>query len=77
MADIRKRNGSKGISYQVRYPSKRSKTGFGVPTRTWMATAAGLQSPAGEAGEPKGLVSRRWSRVVLGVLGAPTQTLAS
>jgi asparagine synthase (glutamine-hydrolysing) len=57
--------------------AKRSKTGFGVPTSTWMATAAGLRMPAREAGEPKGLVSRRWSRVVLGALGAPTQTLAS
>jgi integrase len=28
MADIRKRNGSKGISYQVRYPSKAAKTGY-------------------------------------------------
>jgi asparagine synthase (glutamine-hydrolysing) len=57
--------------------AKRSKTGFGVPTRTWMATAAGLQSPVGEAGEPKGLVSRRWSRVVLGTFGAAAQADAS
>ena len=27
----------------------RTKTGFGVPTRTWMAKVAGLRSPAGEA----------------------------
>ena len=41
---------------------KRAKTGFGVPTGRWMASAAGRQA-AGV--EPKGLVSRRWSRVVL------------
>ncbi len=28
MADIRKRNGSKGITYQVRYPSKAAKSGY-------------------------------------------------
>ena len=28
MADIRKRNGAKGITYQVRYPSKATKTGY-------------------------------------------------
>ncbi len=32
MADIRKRNGSKGITYQVRYPSKASKTGYAYET---------------------------------------------
>lgn len=56
--------------------TKRRKTGFGVPTRTWMATAAGLRSPAGEAGERKGLVSRRWSKMVLGTFGAATQVPA-
>lgn len=56
---------------------KRAKTGFHVPTRSWMAKAAGLRLPAGEAGEPKGLVSRRWSRVVLAALRAPIDALAS
>jgi integrase len=32
MADIRKRNGSKGITYQVRYPDKASKTGYAYKT---------------------------------------------
>lgn len=32
MADIRKRNGSKGITYQVRYPSKASDTGYAYKT---------------------------------------------
>jgi asparagine synthase (glutamine-hydrolysing) len=41
---------------------RRAKTGFGVPTGRWMASAAARR----EAGvEPKGIVSRRWSRVVL------------
>jgi asparagine synthase (glutamine-hydrolysing) len=41
---------------------KRAKTGFGVPTGDWMAAAAARQTPVVE---PKGLVSRRWSRMVL------------
>jgi integrase len=32
MADIRKRSGSKGITYQVRYPSKGSKSGYAFKT---------------------------------------------
>jgi asparagine synthase (glutamine-hydrolysing) len=56
---------------------KRAKTGFYVPTQSWMGAAAGLRLPAREAREPKGLVSRRWSQVVLRALGAPTQALAS
>jgi asparagine synthase (glutamine-hydrolysing) len=40
----------------------RAKTGFGVPTRAWMAAAA---RSVGGAPEPKGLTSRRWSRKVL------------
>jgi integrase len=32
MADIRKRNGSKGITYQVRYPSKATKSGYAYKT---------------------------------------------
>ena len=28
MADIRKRNGLKGTTYQVRYPSKTTKSGY-------------------------------------------------
>ena len=54
----------------------RRKTGFGVPTRTWMATAAGLKAPASEGGERKGLVSRRWSRVVLDTFSAAAQAPA-
>jgi asparagine synthase (glutamine-hydrolysing) len=40
----------------------RAKTGFAVPTGSWMASAAARR---GVGVEPKGLVSRRWSRVVL------------
>jgi asparagine synthase (glutamine-hydrolysing) len=44
----------------------RTKTGFNVPTATWMG-AAGRALPAlcYRAPEAKGLVSRRWSRAVL------------
>jgi asparagine synthase (glutamine-hydrolysing) len=40
----------------------RAKTGFAVPTGSWMASAAARR---GAGIETKGLVSRRWSRVVL------------
>jgi asparagine synthase (glutamine-hydrolysing) len=40
----------------------RAKTGFAVPTARWMASAAARRRTEVE---PKGLVSRRWSRVVL------------
>jgi len=44
----------------------RAKTGFGVPTGAWMnAAARGSQRPTVHAEEPKGIVSRRWSRAVL------------
>jgi asparagine synthase (glutamine-hydrolysing) len=55
---------------------KRSKTGFGVPTKAWMATAAGLRSPASDVRETKGLVSRRWSQVVLKALAPPAEAPA-
>ena len=32
MADIRKRKGTKGITYQVRYPSKATKSGYAYKT---------------------------------------------
>jgi hypothetical protein len=32
MADIRKRKGAKGVTYQVRYPSKSSKSGYTYAT---------------------------------------------
>jgi asparagine synthase (glutamine-hydrolysing) len=40
----------------------RAKTGFAIPTGRWMASAAARRRTEVE---PKGLVSRRWSRVVL------------
>jgi asparagine synthase (glutamine-hydrolysing) len=43
----------------------RAKTGFSVPTGAWMAAASQHGKPSEGAREPKGLVSRRWSRVVL------------
>jgi integrase len=47
MADIRKRKGSKGITYQVRYPSKATKSGYAYKT---FATA----KQAGEFREDSG-----------------------
>jgi asparagine synthase (glutamine-hydrolysing) len=41
----------------------RAKTGFGVPTRAWMAAAA--RTHGEDLDETKGLTSRRWSRKVL------------
>lgn len=32
MADIRKRTGKKGVTYQVRYPCKSAKTGYAYET---------------------------------------------
>jgi asparagine synthase (glutamine-hydrolysing) len=49
----------------------RAKTGFGVPTGSWMAKAAGARAGAGADAEPKGLVSRRWSRLVVAGAGTP------
>ena len=44
----------------------RAKTGFSVPTETWMDAAAGApRLPTNRARETRGLASRRWSRVVL------------
>jgi asparagine synthase (glutamine-hydrolysing) len=54
----------------------RTKTGFGVPTGAWMATAAGSGSTSGSPDASKGLVSRRWSRVVLSALTSPASALA-
>lgn len=45
MADIRKRNGAKGVTYQVRYASKSSKTGYAYATfLTRKEAAAFLES---------------------------------
>jgi asparagine synthase (glutamine-hydrolysing) len=56
----------------------RAKTGFGVPTGAWMKAAAGeAQSSAGNTTQPRGLVSRRWLRLVLAGLGGnPQEALA-
>jgi asparagine synthase (glutamine-hydrolysing) len=54
--------------------TQRAKTGFGVPTGAWMnAAAEGVQRSARLAPEAKGLVSRRWSRVVLARSGPSFQ----
>jgi asparagine synthase (glutamine-hydrolysing) len=48
---------------------RRVKSGFGVPTGAWMATTTGASAAVDT--EPKGLVSRRWSRRVLAESGSP------
>ena len=49
MADIRKRNGSKGITYQVRYPSKATKSGYAFKTFLTLKEAREFR----ESGETK------------------------
>jgi asparagine synthase (glutamine-hydrolysing) len=57
----------------------RAKTGFGVPTESWMDAAAGApQLSAGRTRETRGLASRRWSRAVLAAPGfAPPKVQAA
>jgi asparagine synthase (glutamine-hydrolysing) len=43
----------------------REKTGFGVPTGTWMNATTGESMFLKRGLEAKGLMSRRWSRIVL------------
>jgi asparagine synthase (glutamine-hydrolysing) len=44
----------------------RTKTGFGVPTGAWMsAVASDEAAKGGHASEAKGLVSRRWSHIIM------------
>lgn len=45
--------------------AERAKTGFGVPTGAWMAKSLARTSKPATVAEPKGVVSRSWSRVVL------------
>ena len=54
MADIRKRSGSKGITYQVRYPSKASETGYAYATFSTLKEAREFRedSPARSKGGP-------------------------
>lgn len=53
----------------------RAKTGFYVPTEAWMGAAAGLRT--GKTTAPKGVVSRRWSSVVLSSMTSRTTAMAS
>lgn len=43
----------------------RAKSGFGVPTAAWMAKTIVSAPSTAAPTEPKGMVSRRWSRTVL------------
>lgn len=47
MADIRKRAGSKGTTYQVRYPSKTSKTGYAYASFNTLKEARGFTENLG------------------------------
>src|ERR1700690_4216563 len=49
MADIRKRNGPKGITYQVRYPNKAAKSGYAYETFATLKEAREFR----ESGETK------------------------
>ena len=55
MTDIRKRSGSKGITYQVRYPSKGSKSGYAYKTFLTLKEAREFR----ESGETKKAGSTR------------------
>jgi asparagine synthase (glutamine-hydrolysing) len=52
----------------------RAKTGFGVPTRAWMAAASRVNRE--DKSESKGLTSRRWSRKVLETFAPRSDALA-
>jgi len=56
----------------------RAKTGFGVPTSAWMDTAArGVTHSTIREAANKGLVSRRWSQIVLNGAGLTQRQLES
>lgn len=55
MTDVRKRNERKGITYQVRYPSKASKSGYAYKTFLTLKEARHFR----ESGETKKVASTR------------------
>lgn len=58
MADIRKRTGSKGTTYQVRYPSKTAKSGYAYATFDTMKKARAFSENLGaQTGLPSGGIS--------------------
>jgi integrase len=58
MADIRKRVGKKGITYQVRYPSKAAKSGYAFATFSTLKEARAFRED-GRGREMGAPVSRR------------------
>jgi asparagine synthase (glutamine-hydrolysing) len=55
----------------------RAKTGFSVPTGSWLANAVVRKAGSkGYANKERGLVSRSWSRIVLSALSPPDVALA-
>jgi len=62
MSDIRKRNGSKGITYQVRYPDKAAKSGYAYKTFLTLKEArefreSGEAKKIGSARSPNGIIT--------------------
>jgi asparagine synthase (glutamine-hydrolysing) len=47
----------------------RTKTGFSIPTGTWMAAMADGRKTSLRESDTKGLASRRWARKVFGAMG--------
>ena len=66
MADIRKRNGPKGITYQVRYPNKTSETGYAY--KTFLTSKEAREFRENSAGRPTaGPMSKEIRKVEQGV----------
>jgi len=63
MTDIRKRTGSKGTTYQVRYPSKAAKSGYGFKTFLTLKEARAFR----ESGEAKTMGSVRPGKSIVTV----------
>lgn len=55
MADIRKRSGSKGTNYQVRYPSKTAKSGYAYATFDTLKEARAFTENLGSHREASGI----------------------
>jgi integrase len=60
MSDIRKRKGARGITYQVRYPSKATKTGYAYKTFLTMKEARGFR----EDSSKRNVASPRHAEIV-------------
>jgi hypothetical protein len=59
MADIRKRKGKKGTTYQVRYPSKSAATGYAFATFATLKEARAFTENLGSVKDRAGCMSMR------------------